>query len=63
MYLLRDLRLLDGTGHATSNGPHIVGTHSGDESEYRFPFGSERVNVDAGGDALNNLVTWARSNW
>ncbi len=46
-----------------SNGPHIVGTHSGDETEYRFPFGSERVNVDAGGDALNNLVTWARANW
>jgi V8-like Glu-specific endopeptidase len=44
-------------------GPYIVGTHSGEETEYHFPFSFPRVNVDAGGNALNNLVSWARANW
>lgn len=44
-------------------GPYIVGTHSGDETEYHFPFSFPRVNVDAGGGALNSLVRWARDNW
>ena len=46
-----------------SDGPYVVGTHSGDETEYHFPFSFPRVNVDAGGNAMNNLVTWARANW
>lgn len=46
-----------------SEGPYIVGTHSGEETEYHFPFNFPRVNVDAGGGAMNNLVTWARANW
>ncbi len=45
------------------NGPYIVGTHSGDETEWHFPFSFPRVNVDAGGNAMNNLVSWARANW
>ncbi len=45
------------------DGPYIVGTHSGEETEYHFPFNFPRVNVDAGGNAMNNLVSWARANW
>jgi V8-like Glu-specific endopeptidase len=44
-------------------GPYIVGTHSGQELEYHFPFSVPWVNVDAGGAALNSLVRWARDNW
>ncbi len=46
-----------------NDGPYIVGTHSGDETEWHFPFSFPRVNVDAGGNAMNNLVSWARANW
>lgn len=46
-----------------SEGPYVVGTHSGEETEYHFPFSFPRVNVDAGGGALNSLVRWARDNW
>lgn len=44
-------------------GPYIVGTHSGQEQEWHFPFSFPWVNVDAGGGALNSLVRWARDNW
>jgi V8-like Glu-specific endopeptidase len=46
-----------------AEGPYIVGTHSGEETEYHFPASFPRVNVDAGGNAMNNLVSWARANW
>jgi V8-like Glu-specific endopeptidase len=39
--------------------PYVVGTHSGGEDN----FGEPRQNVAAGGDALTNLLHWARNNW
>ena len=39
--------------------PDVVGTHSGGEDN----FGEPRQNVAAGGDALTNLLHWARNNW
>ena len=39
--------------------PYVVGTHSGGEDN----FGEPRQNVAAGGNALTNLLHWARSNW
>lgn len=46
-----------------SNGPHLVGAHSGGETEYHFPFSLVDNNVGAGGAALPNLVNWAHNNW
>lgn len=37
----------------------VVGTHSGGENN----FGEPRQNVAAGGNALTNLLHWARNNW
>lgn len=42
-----------------SGSPDIVGTHSGGEDN----FGEPRQNVAAGGNALTNLLHWARNNW
>ena len=42
-----------------SGSPYVVGTHSGGEDN----FGEPRQNVAAGGNALTNLLHWARSNW
>ncbi|MFD0527714.1 trypsin-like serine peptidase [Kitasatospora arboriphila] len=39
--------------------PYVVGTHSGGEDN----FGEPRQNVAAGGNALTNLLHWARNNW
>ncbi|MHA7145678.1 trypsin-like serine peptidase [Arthrobacter sp. TmT3-37] len=39
--------------------PDIVGTHSGGEDN----FGEPRQNVAAGGNALTNLLHWARNTW
>lgn len=39
--------------------PIVVGTHSGSEDN----FGEPRQNVAAGGNALTDLLNWARSNW
>lgn len=39
--------------------PYVVGTHSGGEDN----FGEPRQNVAAGGNALTNLLHWARANW
>jgi V8-like Glu-specific endopeptidase len=45
------------------DGPYVVGTHSGGEEEYEFPFGTLQNNVAAGGNALSALINWARTNW
>ncbi|MFJ9718713.1 trypsin-like serine peptidase [Streptomyces sp. NPDC101213] len=42
-----------------SGSPDVVGTHSGGEDN----FGEPRQNVAAGGNALTNLLHWARNNW
>ncbi|MER6917368.1 trypsin-like serine protease [Streptomyces sp. NPDC000594] len=42
-----------------SGSPDVVGTHSGGEDN----FGEPRQNVAAGGNALTNLLHWARANW
>jgi V8-like Glu-specific endopeptidase len=42
-----------------SGSPYIVGTHSGGENNV----GEPRQNVAAGGNALTNLLHWARNNW
>lgn len=42
-----------------SGSPDVVGTHSGGEDN----LGEPRQNVAAGGNALTNLLHWARSNW
>jgi V8-like Glu-specific endopeptidase len=39
--------------------PYVVGTHSGGEDNT----GEPRQNVAAGGNALTNLLWWARNNW
>jgi V8-like Glu-specific endopeptidase len=43
--------------------PYVIGTHSGSEEEYEFPFSIIKNNVAAGGLALSNLIGWARANW
>ncbi len=43
--------------------PYVIGTHSGWESEYRFPWHQATHNLSAGGGALSSLIGWARSNW
>lgn len=42
-----------------NGSPAVVGTHSGGEDN----FGEPRQNVAAGGNALTNLLHWARNNW
>lgn len=48
-----------------SDGPYAIGTASGGEfgPEEDNPSVWEDVNVAAGGNALCDLVAWARSNW
>lgn len=46
-----------------NDGPSAIGTMSGEEKEYQFPFSYDRNNVAAGGNALNALVRWARNTW
>lgn len=41
----------------------VVGTHSGGEEEYHFPWYIVQDNVAAGGGALSSLIGWARANW
>jgi len=43
--------------------PYVIGTHSGSEEEYQFPFSIDKNNVAAGGGALSSLIHWARDNW
>lgn len=45
------------------DGPYVIGTHSGGEEEYHFPFSIVKNNVSAGGAALVNLVRWAHDHW
>ncbi|MFD3704491.1 trypsin-like serine peptidase [Nocardia sp. NPDC058658] len=42
-----------------NGSPDVVGTHSGGEDN----FGEPRQNVAAGGNALTNLLHWARNTW
>ncbi|WP_239524430.1 trypsin-like serine peptidase [Halogeometricum borinquense] len=46
-----------------SGSPYVVGTHSGGEEEYHFPWKIAKHNVSAGGGSLSNLIGWGRSNW
>ena len=46
-----------------SGGPYVIGTHSGGEEEYHFPFSIVKNNLAAGGGALSSLIGWARNNW
>ena len=46
-----------------SGQPYVIGTHSGGEEEYHFPFSIVKNNVAAGGSALPNLIIWAHNNW
>jgi len=46
-----------------SGSPYVVGTHSGGEEEYHFPWSIVRNNLSAGGNALSSLIGWGRSNW
>ena len=46
-----------------SGSPYVIGTHSGWETEYRFPWHQASHNLSAGGGALSSLIGWARSNW
>jgi V8-like Glu-specific endopeptidase len=46
-----------------SSLPYIIGTHSGGEKEYHFPFSIVKNNVAAGGGALPRLIIWAHNNW
>jgi V8-like Glu-specific endopeptidase len=46
-----------------SGSPYVIGTHSGGEEEYHFPWYIVKNNVAAGGGALSSLIAWARSNW
>ncbi len=46
-----------------SGDPRVVGVVSGAESDYSFPFSSERSNVMAGGPAMTDLIAWARTTW
>ena len=40
-----------------SGEPYVIGTHSGWEEEYHFPFSIVDHNLAAGGSALSNLIT------
>ena len=44
-------------------GPYVIGTHAGGQTEVYWPWGEERINVAAGGEAFVDLVGWARDNW
>lgn len=46
-----------------TDGPYVVGTHSGGEEEYHFPFSIVKNNVSAGGSALVNLIRWGLDHW
>lgn len=46
-----------------SGMPYVVGTHSGWETEYHFPWHMVKNNLAAGGGSLVNLIKWARNNW
>lgn len=46
-----------------SGAPYVIGTHSGGEEEYEFPWNTVKNNVAAGGSALSSLINWARTNW
>lgn len=46
-----------------SGMPYVIGTHSGGEEEYQFPWYIIRNNLAAGGSALSSLIGWARANW
>lgn len=47
-----------------NDGPYVVGTCSGHETVGGPSWvGGEDNNIAAGGDALSNLLGWARSNW
>jgi V8-like Glu-specific endopeptidase len=46
-----------------SGQPYVIGTHSGGEEEYSFPWYIVKNNVAAGGSALSGLIGWARTNW
>ncbi len=48
-----------------NDGPYAVGTTSGGESITGTPFGwwNEDNNIEAGGEALVDLVLWAQANW
>jgi V8-like Glu-specific endopeptidase len=46
-----------------SSWPYVIGTHSGSEEEYEFPWYINKNNLAAGGSALSSLIGWARSNW
>lgn len=46
-----------------SGSPYVIGTHSGSETEYHFPWYLAKHNLSAGGGALSSLIGWARSNW
>jgi hypothetical protein len=44
-------------------GPYVIGTHAGGQIEKYWPWGEERINVAAGGEAFVDLVGWAKDNW
>lgn len=46
-----------------SGWPYVIGTHSGWEEEYHFPWYLVKNNLSAGGSALSHLIGWARANW
>jgi hypothetical protein len=47
-----------------NDGPYAIGTVSGGEAISGFlGIGSEDNNINAGGDAMVDLVRWARTNW
>lgn len=43
--------------------PYAIGTVSGWETEYEFPFSLPTNAINAAGQALTDLVIWARNNW
>jgi hypothetical protein len=48
-----------------SDGPYAIGTTSGGEAITGTPFGwwNEDNNIEAGGQAMVDLVLWAEANW
>jgi V8-like Glu-specific endopeptidase len=48
-----------------NDGPYAVGVTSGGERIYGTPFGwwDEDNNIEAGGNAMVDLVRWAQTNW
>lgn len=44
------------------NGPYVIGVESGPEIT-NTPFTTSIINIAAGGNAMVNLVNWARKNW